>query len=511
MKVRSLITGAASALLALVGCKEQAPEPPRVETQSGPLIGLAFDRHRDGGVFKGVPFAAPPVGDLRWTAPPPVEAWSGERPAQSFAPACMQSRSNVDWYADIAESFGQPRDRAPEPLSVSEDCLYLNIWTPDLDPDANAPVMVYIHGGSYTGGWSYEPDYHGDVFTDQGVVLVSIAYRLGAFGYLAPDTPGATPNAGLLDQIAALEWVQANISAFGGDPGQVTIFGESAGAAAVGALLASPAADGLFHRAISQSGGFEFAADRPAGSAHAAYDRLAEALDGDPLGASAEDILKTTGEVLPDYDFGPVYGPSELPRSPGDALRQGALNAVPLIIGTNRDEWRMYVDADRLDETLDDWREQVGDAVVQALITEEGSELGAIDRLETAQWMRCPGQAFARGVSAQGAPVYLYRFERVRDGADDDLRAYHGAELPYVFNTHDDWLPTNTIDRVLSALMNESWARFARTGDPNPVTETTTWPEYSATGALLIWDETLTEGAPLDRALCPRLGWEDAQ
>ncbi|WP_439636255.1 carboxylesterase/lipase family protein [Oceanicaulis sp.] len=511
MKVRSLITGAGCALLALSACTTQTSGPPRVETQSGPLIGLTFNRHPNGGVFKGVPFAAPPVGALRWKAPPPVEAWSVERPAQSFAPACMQTRSNVDWYADIAESFGQPRDRAPEPLSVSEDCLYLNIWTPDLQPGTNAPVMVYIHGGSYTGGWSYEPDYHGNVFADHDVVLVSIAYRLGAFGYLAPDTPDGTANAGLLDQIAALEWVQANINAFGGDPDQVTIFGESAGAAAVGALIASPAEDGLFHRAISQSGGFEYAADRPARTAHAAFDRLAEALEGDPLDASAEDVLQTAGEVLPDYDFGPVYGPSELPVSPGDALRQGALNAVPLIIGTNRDEWRMYVDADRLDATLEGWREQVGDAAVQRLIAEEGSQLGAVDRLETAQWMRCPGQALARGVSAQGAQVYLYRFERVRDGADDALRAYHGAELPYVFNTHDAWIPTNTTDRALSASMNESWARFARTGDPNPVTETTTWPEYSATGALLIWDETITEGAPLDGALCPRLGWEDAQ
>jgi para-nitrobenzyl esterase len=511
LKVRSLITGAACALLALSACMTQTSGLPRAETEAGPLIGLTLDRHHDGGVFKGVPFAAPPLGALRWKAPHPVEAWSEERPAQSFAPACMQTRSNVEWYADIAESFGQSRNRAPEPHSVSEDCLYLNIWTPDLAQDTHAPVMVYIHGGSYTGGWSYEPNYYGDAFADQGVVLVSIAYRLGAFGYLAPDTPDSTPNAGLLDQIAALEWVQANISAFGGDPDTVTIFGESAGAAAVGALIASPAADGLFHRAISQSGGFEYAADRPAGTAHAAYDRLAEALDSDPLGASAEDILTIAGEVLPDYDYGPVYGPSELPHSPGDALRQGALNAVPLIIGTNRDEWRMYVDTDRLDEALDGWREQVGDAAVQALLTEESSPLGAIDRLETAQWMRCPGQALARGVSAQDAPVYLYRFERVRDGAEEALRAYHGAELPYVFNTHDDWLPTNTTDRALSALMNESWARFARTGDPNPVSETTTWPEYSVTGALLIWDETRTEGAPLDGALCARLGWEDAQ
>ncbi len=162
MKVRSLITGAACALLALSACGSETPEPPRAETLSGPLVGLSLDDHPDGGVFRGVPFATPPVGALRWHAPHPVEAWSVERPAQSFAPACMQTRSIVDWYGDIAEAFGQSRAVAPEPEGVSEDCLYLNVWTPDLSPDEPAPVMVYIHGGSYTGGWSYEPNYHGD-------------------------------------------------------------------------------------------------------------------------------------------------------------------------------------------------------------------------------------------------------------------------------------------------------------------------------------------------------------
>lgn len=511
MKVRSLITGAACALMALNACTEQAYEPPRVETDSGPISGLFLDGHPNGGVFKGVPFAAPPVGALRWHAPLPVETWRAERPAHTFAPACLQTRSIVDWYGDIAESFGQSRDQAPEPQGLSEDCLYLNIWTPDLAPDTQAPVMVYIHGGSYTGGWSYEPNYHGEAFADHGVVLVSIAYRLGVFGYLAPDAPEFSANAGLLDQIAALEWVSDNIHAFGGDPDRVTIFGESAGAAAVGALLASPKAQGLFHRAISQSGGFEFDTDRPAQTAHDAFSRLATVLQTDPQDAPARAVLAAASEALSDYDYGPVYGPAELPVSPRDALNEGALNAVPLIIGVNRDEWRMYVDTELMPETLAGWRERVGDDAVDALIFEEESELGAIDRLETAQWMRCPGQALGRAVAARGAPVYLYRFDRLRDGSKDGLRAYHGAELPYVFNTHDAWLPTTDVDQTLSAAMNASWARFARSGDPNPVAATITWPEYSNSGAVLIWDETIRLGAPLDGDLCPYLGWEDAQ
>lgn len=508
MKVRSLITGAACALLALSACDSETPEPPRVETLSGPLVGLNLDDHPDGGVFRGVPFATPPVGALRWHAPHPVEAWSVERPAQSFAPACMQTRSIVDWYGDIAEAFGQSRAVAPEPEGVSEDCLYLNVWTPDLSPDEPLPVMVYIHGGSYTGGWSYEPNYHGDAFADQGVVLVSIAYRLGAFGYIAPDTDNAAANAGLLDQIAALEWVQANIGRFGGDSDQVTIFGESAGAAAVGALLASPAAEGLFHRAISQSGGFEFDADRPAQMAHDAFDQLANALNDDPYDASADAILDTAADVLSGYDYGPVHGPDELPVSPRSALESGALSPLPLMIGTNRDEWRMYVDAAALEQSLEGWRAQLGDARVDRLLAEEGSALGALDRLETARWMRCPGQALARGASAQGAPVFLYRLERAREDAPDSLRVYHGEELPYVFDTHDAWLPTAEADRALTGAMHESWARFARTGNPNPVTSDLDWPEFGATGALLVWDQPISTGAPMDEELCPLLGWE---
>lgn len=229
MLVRTIggwLLSAAIAATVLSGCAlEETPDTPlEAATRYGPVTGLPSG---SGAVFKGVPFAAAPVGERRWRAPTPPSPWSETRRAHDFAPACMQGPHIEDWYADVAEAFGAERSVVPAPSGVSEDCLYLNIWTPDLNPAEPAPVMIYFHGGSYRGGWSYEPNYHGMAFAERGVVLVTAAYRLGAFGYLAPpelaSDEGRHP--GLLDQIAALEWVRDNIAAFGGNPANVTIFG----------------------------------------------------------------------------------------------------------------------------------------------------------------------------------------------------------------------------------------------------------------------------------------------
>jgi para-nitrobenzyl esterase len=511
LAVRTWFTVVAALCLGLSACAPDVEAPdgaalaPTAVTSSGALTGRTLDGAPAGGVFAGVPFAAPPVGAGRWRAPTPVEASSEPLDATSFAPACMQTSAITDWYADVAEGVGASRDVAAAPVGVSEDCLYLNIWTPDLAPGTPAPVMVYIHGGSYTSGWSYEPNYHGVAFAARGVVLVSIAYRLGAFGYLAPDAPGATANAGLLDQIAALEWVRDNIAAFGGDPGRVTIFGESAGAAAVGALITAPPARGLFHRAISQSGGFEMVAERTPQSAGEAFRRLAEALDADPMVATAQDILTAAGEALPDYDYGPVPGKAALPASPWHAVENGGVSPTPLMIGVNRDEWLMYLDPETQDADLATWRDRAGDEAVDAVIADADTVPAALDRLETASLMRCPGRALARAVAQTGAPVFMYRLDRVREGGQA-LGAYHGAELPYVFDTHDAWLPTGPEDVALGRAMNAAWAQFAATGDPNgdggPA-----WPEYGASGELLIWDVEPRAGAPLDIELCSSFGW----
>lgn len=524
MAFRVCFTAAAALCLGLSACAPEADAPrdgapeaispeavtpgaitPSAVTRIGDVTGLSLDGLPEGGAFRGVPFAAPPVGERRWRAPAPAIPWSEPRETTAFAPACMQTSAITDWYADVAEGFGASRDVAAAPAGVSEDCLYLNIWTPDLAPDAQAPVMVYIHGGSYSAGWSYEPNYHGEAFAARGVVLVSIAYRLGAFGYLAPDAPGATANAGLLDQIAALEWVRDNIAAFGGDPDRVTIFGESAGAAAVGALLTAPPARGLFHRAISQSGGFELAAERTPETAGEAFQRLATALDAYPMTATAQDVLAAAGEALPFYDYGPVPGEAVLPVSPGQAVARGEVAATPLMIGVNKDEWLMYLDPEAQDADLAAWRDRAGDEAVDRVLTDADSIPAALDRLETAALMRCPGRALAGVVAQTGAPVFMYRLDRVREGAET-LGAYHGAELPYVFDTHDAWLPTAPEDETLGRAMNAAWARFAATGDPNGA-QGPAWPEYADGGALLIWDVEPRSGAPLDVDLCAPLGW----
>jgi len=219
--------------------------------------GLLEGRVEDGlTVYRGVPFAAPPVGDLRWRAPQPAASWQGMRPADKFAPQCVQG------------GFGPPDANGPK---TSEDCLYLNVWTPANSPSARVPVLVWIYGGGFNAGGTSVPTYSGEVLARKGVVLVTIAYRVGPLGFLAhPGLSAESPhhvsgNYGLLDMIAALEWIRKNIGAFGGDPNKVTIFGESAGGIAVSMLCASPLANGLFDGAISESGG-SFGPPRPAGA-----------------------------------------------------------------------------------------------------------------------------------------------------------------------------------------------------------------------------------------------------
>lgn len=504
----------------LAACASLAPESrSSANSDAGPIVrleqGLAQGATQgavgtDGvHVFKGLPFAAPPVDSLRWRPPQPPAAWRGVRDARQFAPACPQGGYITDWYAGLIEDFGGDPATAAAPVAESEDCLYLNIWTPSLTPGADLPVMVWIHGGSYKGGWSYEPNYHGGPLASEGVVVVSIAYRLGPLGYLYPDdAPAEQAEAfGLLDQLAALRWVSANIEAFGGDPGNVTVFGESAGAGSVGTLMASPLAEGLFQRVIHQSGGFESVAWATPEGAQAAYRRLQAALDGlDPRLASAEQIIAASrSEAFGAYDYDPIVGGSSLPVSPLEARESGLLAPVDAIIGSNRHEWRMYLDPETIESDLAAWRERLsGSEALERLVAEEGAA-GALDRLITAEQMRCPGYALAEAVAAQGGRAHVYLFSRVRDGETAAaIGAYHGAELPYMFSTHDAWLPTAPTDLRLSDAMMKAWARFAATGDPG-APGGTIWPSFGRTGLVLDFGDEITPRAPLDRGLCARI------
>lgn len=439
-------------------------------------------------VFRGVPFAEPPVGDLRWQAPQPLRSMQQIRDATEFAPACMQSMGILEWYRDMAEIFGSSRDEF-ENLTISEDCLYLNVWTSSLDEDANLPVMVYVHGGSNDSGWAYEPDYHGHVLAERGVVLVSIAYRLGVFGFLShPDIKGdAVANFGLWDQLAALEWLQEHIAKFGGDPDRVTLFGESAGAQDILALMASPKAAGLFHGAILQSNaGFGF---RKRGSPSLDEERqrgadTAEIFgfeDNDALrqlkAVPADELLAKYEERFPDYYHAPAIDGHILSQSIWQTINAGELADMPFIVGSNGDEWYDTVPADAGEDELREAIEQtehLNSPETLLAMRSEKDYRKAIDRVSTANGMVCPSQYTA----ARYDDAWVYSFTRIRDGEGGaKVRAYHGAELPYTFGTHPEWMATSDVDLALTEQILSYWTQFAATGNPN-VEGLPAWPTF---------------------------------
>lgn len=462
---------------------------PLVEVSGTTFAGDALP----GGVsaFRGIPYAKPPVGALRWQRPAPPGPSAGKQDARAFAPACMQSPRILDWYRDLAETFGANRS-VVENLETSEDCLYLNIWTPDLASDVALPVMVYIHGGSNNSGWAYEPNYHGHGFAEQGVVLVSVAYRLGVFGFFShPEFDDA--NFGLRDQIAALEWIQANIARFGGDPGRVTVFGESAGAQDILGLMATPASKGLFQRAILQStAGFGIGAEsspslaeaRQRGEDTAALFGFSEqdALAG-LRSVPAAELLARYEENFGDYYHSPIVDGRLLDKSVWETVVDGELAALPFIIGTNADENYAYSaeDADESDlAAAVAGTEFLNHPDTLDAVSDETDRREAIDRVESAEGMLCPSQLLAAKQTSHGQNTWVYYFSRMRDGeAGKDVRAYHGAELPYVFGTHDPWMTTSTTDESLTETMMQYWINFAMRGNPNGAT-LTDWPAFAA-------------------------------
>ncbi len=445
-------------------------------------------------VFRGIPFAEAPVGDLRWRAPQALQTKRSIRQTKEFAPACMQSMRILEWYRDMAELFGSTRDEF-EDLAISEDCLYLNIWTPDTDETATLPVMVYVHGGSNNSGWAYEPDYHGHELAKRGVVLVSIAYRLGVFGFLShPDIEddGAQANFGLWDQVAALEWIRDNISRFGGDPNRVTLFGESAGSQDIMALMASERAAGLFHRAIMQSNaGFGIGREgspslddeRQRGVETAAlfgfegpdaWQRLKS--------VPSDELLAKYGENFSDYYHSPAVDGQILDQSIWDTINEGELADIPFIIGSNGDEWYNSIPESAGKEDIlkaIESASHLNSPDTLAAIRSETDYRKVIDRISAGNGMLCPAQ-YTAGVYDN---AWVYHFTRIRDGdGGATVRAYHGAELPYTFGTHPTWMSTTDVDRKLTDQILSYWTRFAATGNPN-MPELPDWPAFRAPGS----------------------------
>jgi para-nitrobenzyl esterase len=472
-------------------------------TQSGAIAGV---RARGLNVYRGVPFAAPPVGELRWRPPAPVAAWSGTRPATAFAPACMQ------------QGVSMPGEAPP---AVSEDCLYLNIWAPANRTPRPRPVIVWIYGGGYRNGSASMPLYWGDRLAHKGAIVITIAYRLGPLGFLAlpeltRESPhGSSGNYGLLDQIAALTWIQRNIRSFGGDPACVTIAGQSAGAMSVSMLMASPLAKGLFQRAIGESGGLfepiqlapryllanaerdgeKYAASLGAGSLEALRQLPAAQLFA---GDNADEVTH------------PVIDAYVLPLSPYDAFAAGRQNDVPLLLGSNAEEARALstvtdVKAASFGADVERSFGQLPPAIIAAYphATDAQAQQARLD-LERDLRFGWDMWAWARLQTATGKnPVFYYAFLQRPPFPDGTVYqgwgASHFAELWYVFDHLQQepwrWSPA---DRRLAQTISGYWVNFARSGDPNG-RGLPDWPAFArADGKVLYLADPISVGGVMN-------------
>ena len=421
----------------------QAPKP--VHTQSGLVQGMA----RDGMVvYKGIPFAAPPLGDLRWRAPQPPAAWSGVRHADKFAPACIQ-------VPIVRAELGM------EAVATNEDCLYLNVWTPAKSANDKLATMVWIYGGGFTIGGTSLSLYDGTNLAKKGVVVVSVAYRLGALGFLAhpqlsAEQGGHSGNYGLMDQIAGLQWVKRNIAAFGGDPNRVTIFGESAGGIAVSMLAASPLAKGLFQRAISESGG-NFAPARHQGNeggenmdslatgeknGSTFLAKLGGASIADARKRSAEDILRNSPPGLGGAGLWPIFDGYVLLGDQYRLYEAGRYNDTPVLIGTNSDEGSLFVPSITAAAYLGSIRSGYGEYADKILAAYPGGSdaeaLRSSRDLFRDTAFAWPTWAWARLQFKTGkGKVYVYYFSHRPPYPDapafKDWGAAHGGEIAYVF------------------------------------------------------------------------------
>jgi para-nitrobenzyl esterase len=471
-----------------------APADP-VRLDSGLVEGELVDAAKNLRVFRGIPYAAPPVGELRWKPPQAVASWDGVRAAREFGPICPQPPTLA------------AMTREPLPPS-NEDCLYLNVWTAATSSDAKLPVMVWIHGGGLTMGWSQQSVYDGSAFAARGVVLVSINYRLGPLGFLSlPELSresehGSSGNYGFLDQVAALEWVKRNVAAFGGDPSNVTIFGESAGGTSVHALLTAPRAAGLFHRAIAESAWITESNIAPLRSASpfgpSAEDqgqtwvaRLVAGSNGDTSLAAlrrvpaAEIVAKSSqgyaALIAIDGWFMPEHGEQ--------AFADGKATKVPLIAGTNTDEGTMFAtmlgvgNAGAYRDYLTRiYGEQTDAALKLYPAPSDDAELGdTLNRYLTESWFLRATRAMLLGHARTGAPTYQYHFS-LRSRAVPNWGAHHAAELSFVFNNpggfggSTEW---NDAERRLADAMIGYWVQFATTGDPNR-DGLPAWPKFDA-------------------------------
>jgi para-nitrobenzyl esterase len=477
-----------------------APTGPVVQLPGGTLSGI---REGNIAVFKGIPFAAPPTGPLRWRPPQPVAPWTGIREATKPSHACVQNTGGDDNFLEpLAAAYGAKYIR--QPIDPSEDCLYLNVWSAQLEPSAHLPVMVWIHGGSNVTGNGAERGYDGSSLASRGVVLVTVNYRLGVMGFFAhPELTAESPhhssgNYGLLDQMAALEWVQRNISQFGGDPSNVTLFGESAGSIDALTLMSSPLTTNLFRQVIAESGpviGLGPAQNLSRMETLGAAVGKLEALRKLP----APEVAKIESRLIATQFKG--YDPNAsivdgwlLPQSPAKAFATGATQRVNLLVGINAREFSAFRVAaaaapkssaqpagkpgfsEQLRQFADTARPLYGSWTDLTVATYMDKILlhgdAGFDQASNDILGACPTGAEAALTANAGARAFVYRFDRSVPGrGQSTLGAFHSLEIPYVFGTLTsqsfNWLPFDATDQKLSRAVQSYWTNFAKLGDPN--------------------------------------------
>lgn len=514
-------------VIAVMACSPAQTQSIQIPTPQGPVVGTISSNGVSN--FKGLPYAAPPINDLRWRPPEPPMSWQIPLDATQFSPMCMQAPGIAKVFFDkriaghgLSQSTRDAIARATQPGSsappeMSEDCLYLNVRTPNLSQKGAiktnpAPVMVSIHGGLHQFGSSDTSYYQTDTLPLKGMVVVTINYRLGALGYLAhpalseDDPRGVSGNYGTLDQIGALRWVRDNISAYGGDPDNVTIMGQSAGGWSVTELMASPLAKGLFHKAVTQSGASTYHLGhmtRDIGDGESGYktaQRLVATLGQSTPSAEAlrnipaEDIVRATtwdiSKGLHTVRDGLVF-----PHTVGQSFLSGNFNAVPMLMGYNADEGSIFFpDVTAPVIWVDDFPEHGQAQQWAALQSHYGKSFQYIRRLydlENETDFEKNGQALlgddvfgantrfaARQNEAAGQPSFIYAFTRVPPSKAQTVGAFHSAEIPFVFGSHAKVLGVSKEDEALSDIMQSYWSNFARTGNPNGP-DLPLWPQHN--------------------------------
>ncbi|UQA57190.1 carboxylesterase/lipase family protein [Polyangium aurulentum] len=525
MSIRRLLSSILALSALAAGCGSSEPAPPTntddgvpgpltVTTDKGPVEGALLGGAR---VFLGIPFAAPPVGDLRWKPPAPHAAWTETLQAKARGAACPQLNP-------LNQSLV---------AGTSEDCLTVNVWTPEKLASEGRPVLVWIHGGAFTLGSGGDASYDGQILAETtGSVVVTLNYRLGPFGYLGlselESEDAAHPSAGnygMEDQRAALEWVKANAAAFGGDPANVTIFGESAGGISVCHHMVSPKSKGLFQRAIIESGPCNTVTTKAAAATQGAAFVKALGCEGSDVlaclrGKPIEQImtaLPTSSDLVSGdgANWSPVIDGWNLPDLPSKLLAEGSFEKVPTIVGANADEGTLFYAL--AGKTIAD--EATFEALAEALVPGHGKDV--VEHYPSATYgsahkaamaaigdggFVCPTRQTARALAAAGVPTFHYHFTYVPSGAllGKDLGAFHSAELKYVFGNPGQLIPQALSDEEITFSENIMgyWSRLAENGDPNGK-GALAWPQYDAQkDESLLLDMTISTKAGVRKDVC---------